>query len=268
MKYLETEYEKKSFAITTLIMALLLLICVYFGMSYMDPPPENGIAINFGTTDEGMGNDNPAETTNTAPQPTETASESTPVSEEEVVTQSQVDAIAIKETKAVKPTQKPAEKVVPKAKPVETPKPSKSVTDALAALNGPKTDGKTNQSDGTGTQAGNQGKIDGNLYANSYYGSGSGIGSGNGSYGLSGRTLAKRQIIRQKCNEEGTVVVEIRVNKNGEVIEATRSKGTKNSAQCLVEAAIATAKTFKWQADANAPEEQIGFIVINFRLGE
>jgi outer membrane biosynthesis protein TonB len=268
MKYLETEYERKSFVISSLIMALLLLLCVFFGLNYMDPPPENGIAINFGTTDEGMGNDNPTETTMTAPQPSEATPESTPETEEEVVTQEVVEAIAIKETKVVKPAEKPVEKQVSKPKPVETPKPSKSVTDALAALNGPKTDGTTSQSDGTGNQAGNQGKIDGSIYSNSDYGSGPGTGTGNGSYGLAGRTLAKREKILQKCNEEGRVVILIRVNKNGEVIQATRAQGTTNSTKCLEEAAIATAKTFKWQPDSNAPDVQIGFIEINFRLGE
>ena len=41
-----------------------------------------------------------------------------------------------------------------------------------------------------------------------------------------------------------------------------------NSDPCLVNPAIATAKTFKWQPDANAPDTQIGFVVVNFQVGE
>jgi hypothetical protein len=37
---------------------------------------------------------------------------------------------------------------------------------------------------------------------------------------------------------------------------------------CLVEPALATARKYKWQADSNAPETQIGFITVNFKLGE
>lgn len=272
MKYLETEHEKKSFIISTSIMAILLLLCIFFGMSYMDPPPENGVSINFGTVDEGMGDNNSMETTKTAPQPTESVPEvqPEPVVEEEVVTQENIETVAIKETpkveKPVKP--KPVEEV--KQKPAEeVKKPSKSTTDALSSLlSGAKSDGTTTESDGNGTKSGNQGKIDGSIYSNSYYGSGAGTGTGNGSYGLAGRSLSKREYVVQKCNEEGTVVVEIRVNRNGEVIQATRTKGTNNAAKCLEDAAIATAKTFKWKPDPDAPETQIGFIEINFRLGE
>lgn len=269
MKYLETEHEKKSFAISVSIMALLLLLCLFYGLTYMDPPPENGVAINFGTVDEGMGNDNSLETTQSAPQPTQSVAESQPEVNEEVVTQDDVETVAIKETPKVETPKKPVVKEDPKPKAVEAPKPSKSTSDALSSLmNGPKSDGTTSESDGNGTKPGNQGKIDGSIYSNSYYGKGAGTGTGNGSYGLAGRSLAKREYVVQKCNEEGKVVVEIRVNRNGEVVQAKRTQGTTNSAKCLEEAAIATAKTFKWKPDSDAPEVQIGYIEINFRLGE
>jgi hypothetical protein len=35
----------------------------------------------------------------------------------------------------------------------------------------------------------------------------------------------------------------------------------------LVEPALATRK-YRWQPDADAPEKQIGFITVNFKLGE
>jgi TonB family protein len=270
MKYLETEHEKKSFVISTCIMALILLLCIFFGMTYMDPPPDNGVAINFGNVDEGMGKNNSLEPTKSAPQPTESVAETQPVVEEEIITQDEIETVAIKETPKVEKPKKPVITEEVKPKPVvEEKKPSKSTSDALSSLmNGTKSDGTTSESDGNGNKPGNQGKIDGSIYSNSYFGKGSGTGTGNGSYGLAGRALSKREYVVQKCNEEGKVVVEIRVNRNGEVIQAIRSQGTTNSAKCLEEAAIATAKTFKWKPDSNAPEIQIGFIEINFRLGE
>ena len=72
----------------------------------------------------------------------------------------------------------------------------------------------------------------------------------------------------QKCNETGTVVVQISVSRSGNVVAAKYAKGTTNTNPCLVEPAIATARKYKWQADANAPEIQTGFIVVNFKLGE
>src|SRR5690606_18074903 len=94
MKYLETEEEKKSFAITVAIFALLFLLCLFRGLSYMDPPPENGIAINFGTTDFGSGDVQPTQPIQSAPQPQESTSASAPVTED-VATQDVDDAPVI-----------------------------------------------------------------------------------------------------------------------------------------------------------------------------
>jgi TonB family protein len=67
--------------------------------------------------------------------------------------------------------------------------------------------------------------------------------------GLNGRSISSRGKEVQKCNEFGTVVVQITVNRNGNVIAAKYTKGTTNP--CLVEPALATAR--KYGADSNAP---------------
>jgi outer membrane biosynthesis protein TonB len=267
MKYLETEEEKKSFAITSSIMAILLLLFLYLGLPFMDPPPDNGIAINFGNTDFGSGNVNTTETVNASPQPTQSTAQPTPT-KEDVLTQDDIDAAVIKETKVVKPVKEVKEEAPKK---VETPKqPSKTTTDALSnLLNGPKQDGKTNEGDGTSTQAGNQGQLDGSKYSTSYYGSGKGTGTGSGAWGLNGRRLASPGAVKAECNDEGTVVVEVKVNKNGGVTNAKFSpSGSNTTSKCLQDAAIKSAYKYKWNDDANAPDNQIGFIVFNFRNGE
>ena len=70
MNLIETPEERKSFAITSGIFVIILLLCVFFGLTYMDPPPENGIAVNFGTSDVGKGDVEPAEAQQTASQST------------------------------------------------------------------------------------------------------------------------------------------------------------------------------------------------------
>ena len=40
----------------------------YFGMTYLDPPEEFGIAVNFGTSDVGMGDIQPTEPLKSDPQ--------------------------------------------------------------------------------------------------------------------------------------------------------------------------------------------------------
>ena len=269
MKFLESPEEKKSFAITSAIFVILLLMCLFLGLTYMDPPPENGIAINFGTSDVGQGEIQPTEAIQSAPQPT--VSEPVPSQEDEVLTQDE-DAPVVVETK--KETKKPVEKPkeTPKPKVVETPKPSQQTNNALSSiLNGPKSDGTAQGGHGDDGLAGDKGDPNGSIYSNSFYGNGSGNGTGSGSgtgWGLAGRKLAGNTKKQQDCNEEGKVVVKIWVNRNGSVIKAERSQGTTNTNPCLVNPALETAKSFKWQADADAPETQIGFVVINFKLGE
>ena len=267
MKYLETEEERKSFIITSALFVIMFLLFFYLGLTSMDPPPENGIAINFGTTEVGSGDIQPTEPIQSAPK--QTTSQPSAASEDEVLSQDIEEAVVMKETKKEKPTKSTTEDVV-KPKPIETPKPSKNTTDALSSLiNAPKSAGKAPGGEGNDNLAGDKGNPNGDPYANSYYGSG-GNGSGGGrSWGLNGRKLSTTGKEVPKCDESGTVVVQITINRSGNVVDAKLNlKGTTNTNPCLVEPAIATAKKYKWQPDSNAPATQKGFIIINFKLGE
>lgn len=266
MKFLETEYEKKSFAITTAIMIVVLLLAFFFGLTYLDPPPENGITVNFGNTEFGSGeNINSVETVASAPQPTSSA---TPVtSEEDLKTQDIEDAPVVAEPKKPTPN-KEVSKPTETPKPTPKPQPSKATTDALSnLLNGPQSDGTSKEGEGPDNLPGNKGRLDGDPYASAYYGSGSGSGGGKG-WSLNGRSLRSKNKVVQKCNESGTVVVQITVSRSGSVTNTRYTKGTTNTAPCLLEAAYETARTYSWNPDPKAPETQTGFIIVNFRLGE
>jgi hypothetical protein len=97
-------------------------------------------------------------------------------------------------------------------------------------------------------------------------------GKGNGSGSNSGYSLERRKAINKpqpeyNCNEEGTVVVEIVVDKKGNVLEAkTGLKGTTNNSKCLLDACKEAASKTKWEVDENAPEKQVGNISYNFRM--
>lgn len=263
MKYLETEEEKKSFVITSIIFVIMFVLFFYLGLTSLDPPPENGIAINFGTTEFGSGNIQPTEAIKSAPKAS--AAKQAASSEDEILSQDIEEAVVMKQVKKAQPTKEIAKQ---EPKPKESPKPSKSTSDALSSLiNGPKSEGKAKGGEGNDNISGDKGSLNGDPYANSYYGSGNGTGNGSG-WGLNGRSISSRGKEVQKCNEFGTVVVQITVNRNGNVIAAEYTKGTTNTNPCLVEPALATARKYKWQADANAPETQIGFITVNFKLGE
>lgn len=267
MKFLETPEEKKSFTITSVLFVILFLLFAFLGLTYMDPPPENGIAVNFGTSDVGQGEIQPTEAIQSAPQTQQAQPETT--QEEEILTDDNESPVVI-QPKKVTPKPKTPTEVKPKVEP--TPKPSQQTNSALSSiLNGPKSDGTSQGGHGNDGVAGDKGDPNGSIYANSFYGNGSGNGSGSGSgtgWGLAGRKLSGNTKKQQDCNESGTVVVKIWVNRSGNVIKAERSQGTTNTNPCLVNPALETAKTFKWQADSNAPETQIGFVVVNFKLGE
>ncbi len=251
MAFLETPEEKKSFAITSIIFALILVIVLTLGLTYMDPPPENGIAINFGTSDVGQGHVQPIEPV-ASPAPAKSEPET---SADDVATQD------IEEATVITP-KKPTE-TKPKT---EVKKPSKTTTNALDSfLKGDAKDGKDGGHGNDGLP-GDKGDPSGSIYANSFYGQdGSGTGGSKG-WGLAGRKIAGKVDEKPDCEETGRVVIKIWVNRNGSVTKAERSQGTTNSADCLVSRAISNARAFKWLPDNDAPETQIGFIVFNFNL--
>nr|AOE09312.1 energy transducer TonB [uncultured bacterium] len=95
------------------------------------------------------------------------------------------------------------------------------------------------------------------------------FGSYTKGYGLNGRSLKFKGKVLQECNEQGLVVVRISVNRQGDVVSAEPGvKGTTNTHPCLLDPAKKTAQLHKWFPDDDAPELQIGFVVIQFKLGE
>ena len=127
MKFLETPEEKKSFGITTAFFVVLFILFAFFGLTYLDPPPENGIAVNFGTSDTGSGDIQPIE----PPKTTQEEAQSEPeASEEQTLTQDADAPVTLPKTEKKKPVTKPAE-----TKPTETPK--KKVNSALDKIKKP-----------------------------------------------------------------------------------------------------------------------------------
>ena len=292
---LDTPHKRKSMAITVTLHVILLLLLFFFGLTYLDPAPEDGIAVNFGTTDVGSGRIQPTEPVKTAPTPETTPEETveeTPAEEapseaetltEEIVTQENSEAPVVKkenkkpsETKKETPKKKVEEKKVEKKpepikdkpKPVEK-KPDASTQSALDSfLNGPKSDGKAQGGEGDDKTGGDKGKPDGDPNAKSYYGNGKGL-DGDGNYRLGGRKALNKEKKIPDCNETGTVVVKITVDQNGKVIQAVPGiKGSTNTAPCLMKPAKAAALATKFNSDKEAPAKQIGSIVYTFKLSE
>ncbi|SHJ81766.1 energy transducer TonB [Pseudozobellia thermophila] len=315
MSFLDTRHKKKSFTLTTLLLSVLLLVMFYIGLTYMDPPEENGISVNFGTMDFGSGNVQPKEQIRSEPLdtppvepskqeevveeevveevaeevPEEVVAEEAPA--EKVLTQENEEAIKIKKAQEAKRKAEEAERIAQKkAREAEEKKRAeaeriarekklaeekarkeqeakkKKLDELIGGIS--KSEGNASGSEGDDNRAGDKGQPGGDPYATSYYGS-PGSGSGTGGYGLNGRSLVSKGKVKQECNEEGRVVVKIVVDRNGNVVSATPGvKGTTNNHPCLLEPAKKTAFKHKWNLDSNAPSQQVGFVVVNFKLGE
>lgn len=269
MSYFKTEEEKKSFRITVAIHIVIVLLLFLFGLKYFDPPIEQGIAVNFGTTDFGSGEIQPLEQIQTSPSQTQAQPETAdPIIQEEVVTQDNVEAPAIKKEEKPKQVTTPTE-TKPIEQPKVEPKPDQSTTDALSSiLNAPRQEGVNQSGEGDDNRPGDKGSPDGDPNASSYYGIGKGL-DGDGNYLLGGRRAIDKVIIVQDCNQEGIVVVDIDVDRNGNVTKAIPGvRGTTNNSRCLLDPARQAALRTKFNSDPNAPARQMGRIIYRFSLSE
>ena len=124
MSLLDTEHKRKSMTITVIVHIIILILLFYVGMKYMDPPLEQGIAVNFGTTETGSGNIQPTEKIQSAPQKTTSQPVAQPKTEikEDVVTQHTEEAPVIKKEKPKKQQNETPVKEEPK-KEVKKPDP-------------------------------------------------------------------------------------------------------------------------------------------------
>lgn len=278
MKYFRTKQERHSARLTALIALLLILLLFIVGPPYMDPPEEYGVAVNFGTTDFGSGTKQtqaPTPTNNEdIPEPNETktavASESISNSTEEVLTSDEEAAIAVKKVDQEALKKQVEEEAKAKAdaerirKENEAKERKKKALDDLMGGIGAD-NGNTSGSEGDDDIIGDKGQLNGDPYAPSYFGS-PGSGTGGVGYGLNGRGTPTKTKFIPDCDEEGRVVVEIYVNQNGVVTNATAGKQGTTGDICLYEAARKTALTHKWPADSKAPFKQIGFVIVEFSV--
>ena len=226
---------------------------MFMGLTYtIPPPPEEGITINFGF-DDLEGEIQPEEVIEELQESVESVEE---VSNPEVFQhphkQQNMSSIKTKENLKETPTEKVEEK--------EEPQPE---VNTRALYPGKKTN--PSKSEGETIGNGDQGSEDGDPNASAHTGVGSGT---NGiAFNLGGRTVSELKKPIYESQVQGTVVVTIRVNRYGNVINATPgAKGSTTTSGYLYARAKQAALQTTFDANPNAPEVQIGTIVYNFRL--
>ena len=275
MTVLDTKHKRKSAVITVMILLLLLFVVFNFGMRYLDPPEEYGLAINYGDLD--VGNGTPVTKTAKIVPPKVIQKEKVAEAPEEVPAEKVVEKVLTDPTAKDVPVveggkeavKEPVKEIVKSTPPKEIPKPkpSKETQDALQRLlNGNASDGKP-KGEGDDEDQGVKGSEKGDTDVSKYYGNLSDGTTGN--YNLAGRKALSKPKEQPDCEEEGIVVVSITVDKTGKVIRAVAGvKGSTNTAACLLKPAKEAALRTTWNSDSRAPSKQTGTIIYKFSLSK
>lgn len=260
---------------TTVFHGLILILLIFFGFSTPLPlPGEEGILINFGDNTKGLGNNEPTlaearqkEAIQSPAPPVETVKSDKP---EEIMTQDFEDAPVIK-TKKEPAKKKTEEKVKEVTKPVEKPvskekkKEEKPQVDTRKLYTGKNTGTNESGSQGITEPGGNQGSTEGSADSDSYIGNG--LGNEGVSFSLEGRGKVFLPEPSLTYQQQGVVVVEILVDRDGNVVSAREGvRGSTTTNVTLLKLAKEAALKSKFTSKDNAPVHQKGYIRYTFKL--
>jgi outer membrane biosynthesis protein TonB len=262
MNLFKDKYKRRAVLGTFLIHLALVFLFYSFGLKYMDPKIEEGIAIEFGYVDEGMGTEmtQSEEIITEVVEQVQNSEESTPVEQteiaEEVVTQEIVEAPVVTEDKEEEKSQE----LAPVEEEEKKPQASDELQQALSSLFQSTENTQSGDTENEGAQGDQSGSIEG---AEEAVG---GEGNSSDGYELGDRRAIRKPKPNYSCNETGSVVIRVWVNAEGETYKAELDlKNTTDTSPCLVREAKAAALKTSWLADANAEPIQIGSIIYNFR---
>jgi len=228
-------------AVTVAVHALVVFLLVIMALHGPWPlPGEAGVEVNLGMYNEGMGSQQ-------QPKPKEVVSMPKPQPQqvkEETVTQNTEEAPALEEPKPKKEEPKVNERALfkPTNKPEEQP-----------------------SSEGITGNPGDQGNPNGGQNVPNYEGQG---GAGGGpSFDLGGRgAKSLPHPSKDGVTEEGTIVVDIWVDRDGRVQNAKIGKGTTITNTRMRQEAINAAKSSVFAPDKDAAELQKGTITYYYTL--
>ena len=295
MQHLQNNDVRKSYSErgkgltgSIIIHVILLLLLVFVGFKTKPPLEEEGIMVNFGTDETGSGLIEPAPMAVSAytppPPPAPTTARST---EEPLLTQNDEEAPEVKkvdpnaerkrleqaeaerrrrETLEAERKKREEEEIERKRIEAEQQRQADITNRTRNALAGANNAAANSRSEGIAGGAGNQGVPTGSIDSNVR---GQGGDAGNGvSYNLGGRGhIGGLPMPKYDCQADGIVVVEIRVDRDGKVTQATPGRpGSTTIVKCLTDAAREAAMATKFASKPDAPAVQVGTITYNFKF--
>ena len=283
----ESQKNLKATGYTAVFFSLLLVILLYsWTLPYEAPPPvEEGIEVNLGNSDKGMGTDQPylpgkpaAEDKEKYTPPKQAVVEKQAVKDVETDDNNKEDAPVVKHPPVTKPdaTRLPDKDITKKTvKPVKQPEvmPAKPVVRHPKALMGTVAgngnggndadDFKPGGNQGVAGGRGDQGAPGGDPNSNNYTGG----GHGNGvviARGLVGRHIIRVPRFTGDFNENAKVAIQVHIDENGNVLSADYDmRGSTTSASNYITEAKQKAMQVKFDT---GPSESVGTIVFNFKI--
>ncbi len=264
--------HKRGIAGTLLFHIALAIVFAMVGFTTPLPlPGEEGILINFGDMEEAAGPVEPktAEAVQEAtPEPQEqeqTVSEETPVEESPVLTQDYEDA-PVEETKQEEQTEEVKEEAKEQTEQQEEKEQEERKVNVNALYTGRNKDNNSTGSEGVTSGEGNQGSETGSVDSDNYTG-GESMGNNGINFSLAGRNPESLPLPEYNYQLEGKVVVEITVDKYGNVTKAEPGKkGSTTLDDKLLQAAKRAALKAKFDRKPDAPAYQKGTITYYFKL--
>lgn len=294
MDNFETQKNVKAGTITGLVCGALIFLA--FVISWTPPqhetaPLEEGIEVNLGNSDLGSGDiqpllpGEPSAAEDEVNAPPKTQIPDVKEGREPETNDNDKEAPDVTIPKPAKPSPTPtlpkkentapSPRPNPKPVPVVNPEPKPRQPKVLykggdgSGKGGNNSDAWNNGSNqGIAGGKGDQGKPGGNPNSDSYTGNGGGGKSGVSiSRGLSGRRISRFPSFEDEFNENAKVAVDVRVDRNGNVVSATyQPRGSTTSDAGMRNIALNKARQLKFNPNADGPETDIGTIVFNFKL--
>jgi colicin import membrane protein len=253
----------------------LLVFVIVFGFATPLPlPGEEGILINFGTDETGFGDLEPmiSDTPEEIIAPTPVEAQPEVESTEEIISQDFEEAPAIESeqetiTEIEETIPVPEEVIQEEVEEVITPPEEKPrEVDNRALYPGRSNTDETNSSEGISEGEGNQGSITGSPDSDNYTNALS-TGQGGIDFSLDGRNPVSIPKPEYNAQVSGTIVVSIRVDRDGKVISAQPGvRGTNILDESLLEAARKAALKARFNSKSDAAFTQTGTITYTFIL--
>lgn len=281
--------KKKGILGTTIIHVVLFALLIFVAFKAPKPPElEEGILVNFGTDETGLGmiEPSPPPVQEEASAPPQTSAPNVQ-KEEPLLTQNNEEAPEVKkvdpeaekrrlekleadrklrEQLEAERKKRELEEIERKRVEAEQKRQADIMNRTRNALANSKNAGTTSTSEGEAGGAGNQGAPTGSVDSKTR-GDGSGLGTKGISYALEGRGFQSLPSPKYDYQGEGKVVVEVSVDRSGKVTQANPgTKGSTTLDEYLLRVAKEAALKARFDPKPDAPVIQKGTITYNFIL--